>query len=44
MNNDFCLAFECPLDEVSPEMLDVCQQLGDSCEFCDHRCSVGSNA
>lgn len=44
MNNDFCLAFECPISDVSPEMLDVCRQLGDDCELCDHRCSGGSKS
>lgn len=38
-SDDFCLAFECPINEVSPDMIDVCRQLGDRCEHCDHRCS-----
>lgn len=35
---DFCLAFECPLSEVAPELKQVCEQLGESCDTCDHRC------
>ena len=39
MNNDFCLAYECPLNEVSDELLEVCSELGCICDECDHRCS-----
>lgn len=37
-NEEFCLAYECPLKDVSPELLQVCLQLGECCETCDHRC------
>lgn len=36
--NDYCLAYECPLHEVSPDLLDVCAQLGCDCNTCDHHC------
>lgn len=37
-NDDFCLAYECPLQEVPDDMLQVCSDLGCSCDSCDHRC------
>ncbi len=39
-NQSFCIAYECPLPEVPEDMLDVCHQLGDSCESC--RCCRSS--
>lgn len=38
MNEDFCLAYECPLKEVPDELLRVCSELGANCEQCSHRC------
>lgn len=35
---DFCLAYECPLQEVPDDMIEICNLLGDHCESCDHRC------
>lgn len=37
---DFCLAYECPIDEVHPELLGVCSDLGQQCDLCDHRCAL----
>lgn len=36
---EFCLAYECPLHEVSDDLLTVCSDLGFFCETCDHHCS-----
>lgn len=36
--NEYCLAYECPLSEVSSELLEVCSDLGCSCDSCEHRC------
>jgi len=38
-NQDFCLAYECPLQEVPDYLLEVCSQLGESCDQCAQRCS-----
>lgn len=34
----FCLAYECPLQEVPADLLQVCSDLGCDCDHCDHRC------
>ena len=31
---EYCLAYECPLHEVSEDMLSVCLELGDECATC----------
>lgn len=35
--NDICLAYECPVDQVDPALIQVCDQLGDHCESCPQR-------
>lgn len=37
-NNEYCLAYECPLQEVPEELLQICDQLGECCENCQRRC------
>ena len=34
---EFCLCYECPIEEVTSDMIYVCKCLGDSCDSCDHR-------
>lgn len=31
---EYCMAYECPLQEVSADMLHVCHELGDDCDTC----------
>lgn len=31
---EYCLAYECPLQEVEDYMLEVCSDLGYSCDTC----------
>lgn len=38
-NEEYCLAYECPLPDVPPELLTLCEALGDDCSTCSHRCS-----
>lgn len=38
MNDDYCLAYECPLQEVPDYMLEVCSDLGCCCDDCHQRC------
>ena len=34
---EYCLAYECLLEEVPDYMLQVCSDLGCDCDSCDHR-------
>lgn len=38
--NEYCIAYEVPLQEVPADMIEVCKLLGDQCETCSHRCTL----